>query len=75
LKKAITGDLKNILHENESNVSPSNQNLKPFKLQETYKLLTNKDISMRKLKIIFNIDIDPICQNKCNIYFNKNLPL
>jgi hypothetical protein len=48
LKKAITGDLKHILHENESNVSPSNQNLKPFKLQETYKLLINKDISMRK---------------------------
>ena len=80
LKKAITGDLKHILHENESNVSPSNQNLKPFKLQETYKiydkqnkLLTNKDISMRKLKVIFNIDIEPICQNKWNIYFNKNL--
>ena len=80
LKKAITGDLKNILNENESNVSPSNQNLKPFKLQETYKicdkknkLLTNKDISMRKLKVIFNIDIEPICQNKWNIYFNKNL--
>jgi hypothetical protein len=33
LKKAITGDLKNILNENESN-----QNLKPFKLQETYKI-------------------------------------
>jgi hypothetical protein len=26
LKKAITGDLKNILNENESNVSPSNLN-------------------------------------------------
>jgi hypothetical protein len=71
LKKAITGDLKNILNENESN-----QNLKPFKLQEAYtiydkqnKLLTNKDISMCKLKIIFNIDIEPICQNKWNIYF------
>jgi hypothetical protein len=36
------------------------------------KLLTNKDISVRKLKIIFNIDIEPICQNKWNIYFNKN---
>ena len=66
LKKAITGDLKNILNENENN-----QNLKHFKLQETYKiydkqnkLLTNKDISMRKLKIIFNINIEPICQNK-----------
>ena len=32
-KKAITGDLRNILNENESN-----QNLKPFKLQETYKI-------------------------------------
>ena len=27
LKKAITGDLKNILNENENIVSPSNQNL------------------------------------------------
>jgi hypothetical protein len=35
-KKAITGDLKNILNENENNVSPSNQNLKSFKLQETF---------------------------------------
>jgi hypothetical protein len=26
---------------------------------------------MRKLKIIFNIDKEPICQNKWNIYFNK----
>ena len=71
MKKAITGDLNNILSENESN-----QNPKPFKLQETYKiydkqnkLLTNKDISMCKLKIFFNIDIEPICQNKWNIYF------
>ena len=32
LKKAITGDHKNILNENESNVRPSNQNIKPFKL-------------------------------------------
>ena len=55
LKKAITGDLKHILHENESNVSPSNQNLKPFKLQETYKLLINKDISMRKLKFFLTL--------------------
>ena len=29
---------------------------------------------MRKLQIIFIIDIEPICQNKWNIYFNKNLP-
>jgi hypothetical protein len=29
---------------------------------------------MRKLKIIFNINIEPICQNKWSIYFNKNLP-
>jgi hypothetical protein len=36
LKGAITGDLKNILNENENNVSPSNQNLKSFKLQATY---------------------------------------
>jgi hypothetical protein len=36
LKKAITGDLKNILNENGNNVSPSNQNLKSFKLQETF---------------------------------------
>jgi hypothetical protein len=36
LKKAITGDLKNILNENENNVSPSNQNLKSFKLQLTF---------------------------------------
>ena len=28
LKKAITSDLKNILNENENNVSPSNQKLK-----------------------------------------------
>jgi len=28
---------------------------------------------MRKLQIIFNIGIEPICQNKWNIYFNKNL--
>ena len=55
LKKAITGDLKHILHENESNVSPSNQNLKPFKLQETYKLLTNRDISMRRLKFFLTL--------------------
>ena len=27
LKRAITGDLKNILNENENIVSPSNQNL------------------------------------------------
>jgi hypothetical protein len=27
LKRAITGDLKNILNENENNVSPSNQNM------------------------------------------------
>ena len=26
---------------------------------------------MRKLKIIFNIDKEPICQNEWNIYFNK----
>jgi len=42
LKKAITGDLKNMLNENESNISPSNQNLKPFKLQETYKIYDPK---------------------------------
>ena len=36
LKKAITGDLQNILNENENNVSPSNQNLTSFKLQETF---------------------------------------
>jgi hypothetical protein len=36
LKKAITGHLKNILNENENNVSPSNQNLISFKLQETF---------------------------------------
>jgi hypothetical protein len=36
LKKAITGDLKDILNENENNVSPSSQNLKSFKLQETF---------------------------------------
>jgi hypothetical protein len=35
-KRAITGDLKNILNENENNVSPSNQNLKSFKLQATF---------------------------------------
>jgi hypothetical protein len=29
---------------------------------------------MRKLQIIFNIDIESICQNKWNIYFKKNLP-
>jgi hypothetical protein len=34
LKGAITGDLKNILNENENNLSPSNQNLKSFKLQK-----------------------------------------
>ena len=28
---------------------------------------------MRKLKIIFNIDIELICQNKWNIYFNKKI--
>ena len=28
---------------------------------------------MRKLQIIFIIDIEPICQNKWNIYLNKNL--
>ena len=28
---------------------------------------------MHKLKIIFNIAIEPICQNKWNIFFNKNL--
>ena len=69
--------------ESESNTIPSNQNLKPFILQEIYKiydqknkLLTNKNISMRKLQIFFNIDsdIEPICQNKWNIYFNKKLP-
>jgi hypothetical protein len=61
-------------YESESNTIPSNQNLK----QEIYKiydqknkLLTNKNISMRKLQIFFNIDIEPICQNKWNIYFNK----
>jgi hypothetical protein len=76
LKKAITGDLKNILNENESY-----QNLKPFKLQEAYKiydkqnkLLTNKNISMCKLKIIFNINIEPICQINGIFIFNKNLP-
>jgi hypothetical protein len=37
LKGAITGDLKNILNENENNLSPSNQNLKSFKLQESKK--------------------------------------
>ncbi len=42
LKKAITGDLKNILNENDGNISPSNQNLKPFKLQETYKIYDPK---------------------------------
>jgi len=42
LKKATTGDLKIILNENESNVSPSNQNLKPFKLQDTYKIYDKK---------------------------------
>ena len=36
LKKAITGDLQNILNENENNVSPSSQNLKSFELQETF---------------------------------------
>ena len=36
LKGAITGDLKNILNENENNVSSSNQNLKSFKLQATF---------------------------------------
>ena len=36
LKKTITGDLKDILNENENNVSPSSQNLKSFKLQETF---------------------------------------
>ena len=36
LKRAITGDPKNILNENENNVSSSNQNLKPFKLQATF---------------------------------------
>jgi hypothetical protein len=35
LKRVITGDLKNILNENENIVSPSNQNLKSFKLQAT----------------------------------------
>jgi hypothetical protein len=28
---------------------------------------------MRKLQIFFNIDIEPICQNKWNIYFNKKI--
>ena len=43
LKKAITGGLRNILNGNENNVSPSNQNLKSFKLQETfYNHLTRK---------------------------------
>jgi hypothetical protein len=28
---------------------------------------------MRILKIIFNIDIELICQNKWNIYFNKKI--
>ena len=36
LKRAITGDFKNILNENENNVSPSNLNLNPFKLQLTF---------------------------------------
>ena len=66
-------------YESESNTIPSNQNLKPFILQEIYKiydqknkLLTNKNIFMRKLQIFFNIE--PICQNKWYIYFNKILP-
>jgi hypothetical protein len=42
LKKAITDDLKNILNEKESNISSSNQNLKHFKLQETYKIYDQK---------------------------------
>ena len=48
-------------YESESNTIPSNQNLK----QEIYKiydqknkLLTNKNISMRKLQIFFNIRIN-----------------
>jgi hypothetical protein len=63
-------------YESESNTIPSNQNLKQaiYKIyDQKNKLLTNKNISMRKLQIFFNIDIEPICQNKWNVYFNKKI--
>jgi hypothetical protein len=81
IEKAMAEVHKNILNENEGNIRPNNQNLKPLNYRRPLKLydpqnklLTNKDISLSKLEILFNIDTEPICQNKWNIYISKNLP-